>query len=168
MTLKRLTICAVLMLPAIGCSRRSPVAASAAPSSTLSLEAEAGVGQGDRMERTSASGGLTIHLAPGQRRQWTFKVLDSGADYAVVVRYSNDETGDSEMIRATIDGRPVGAFRAQDTGDNGAGWEIFASDHAGAAVLPGGPHVLAIESSGGDGCIEIDRVTLVPPQSGGS
>ncbi len=119
------------------------------------------------MVRTSASGGLTIHLAPGQRRQWTFKVLDPGSDYSVMVRYSNDETGDSETIRTTIDGLPIGAFRAQDTGDNGAGWEAFASDRAGAAVLPGGRHLLVVESSGGDGCIEIDAVTLVPALAGG-
>jgi hypothetical protein len=167
MTLKQLTICAVLMLPAFGCRTRSATAPSVPPSSTLSLEAEAGMGQGDQMVRTSASGGLTIHLAPGQRRQWAFKVVGPGSEYSVMVRYSNDETGDSEIIRATIDGRPTGGFRAQDTGDNGAGWELFASDHAGAAVLPGGAHTLVIDSSGGDGCIEIDRVTLVPAQSGG-
>ena len=120
------------------------------------------------MERTSASGGLTIHLAPGQRREWTFKVLAPSSDYAVVIRYSNDETGESETIRTTVDGRAIGSFRAQDTGDDGAGWEAFVTGRAGAADLGPGEHVLAIESSGGDGCIEIDVVSLMPPQTGAS
>ena len=168
MTRGHLTRCGVLVFCTLGCGTQSPTVPSPArPPSTLSLEAEAGVGQGDRMERTSASGGLTIHLAPGQRRQWTFKVLDPPSDYVVMVRYSNDEIGDSETIRTTIDGLAIGWIRAQDTGDNGAGWNAFVSDRAGAADLRSGQHMLAVESSGGDGCIEIDVVTLVPAKSGG-
>ena len=108
------------------------------------------------MERTSASGGLTIHLAPGQRREWTFSVPGPGADYRVMVRYANDETGASETLTIAVDGLAIGAFRAQDTGDDGAGWNAFVSDRAGAVALAPGRHLLAVESSGGDGCIEID------------
>jgi hypothetical protein len=168
MTLTPLTSCGVLAICTLGCSTRPPTAPSTArPLSTLSLEAEAGVGSGDRMERPAASGGVTIHLAPGQRREWTFSVLDPGADYLVMVRYSNDEIGDSETLLISIDGRAIGSFHAQDTGDDGAGWNAFVSDRAGAAALTPGRHLLAVESSGGDGCIEIDAVSLVPTPSGG-
>ena len=80
----------------------------------------------------------------------------------ISVRYSNDELTDSEVLRATLDGLPIGTFRAQDTGDDGAGWNAFVSDRVGLAPLEAGVHTLDLESSGGDGCIEIDLVALVP------
>jgi hypothetical protein len=167
-TRRRLTTGGVLAFCTLGCGARSPIVPSSArTASTLSLEAEAGVGQGDRKERPSASGGVTIHLAPGERREWTFTLLDPSSEYAVFVRYSNDEIGDSETIRATVDGLAIGSFHAQDTGDNGAGWNAFVSDRVGAAGLSPGSHTLVVASSGGDGCIEVDLVTLVPAQSAG-
>ena len=119
------------------------------------------------MQRTSASGGLTIHLAPGQRRGWTFSVPSPGADYRVMVRYANDETGDGETLTIAIDGLAIGVLRAQDTGDDGAGWNVFVSDRAGGVRLAPGAHLIAVESSGGDGCIEVDAVSLVPTENGG-
>ena len=119
------------------------------------------------MRRTSASGGLTIHLAPGQRREWTFSVPGPAADYRVMVSYANDETGDAETLTIGIDGLAIGALRAQDTGDDGAGWNVFVSDRAGEVRLAPGGHLLAVESSGGDGCIEIDAVSLVRAGNGG-
>ena len=127
---------------------------------SLSLEAEAGSGQGDVMQRPRASGGVTIHLAPGQRRQWTFSVAAWQAEYAVAVTYSNDNIGNTETIHVTVDDVTVGAFEARDTGDDGEGWNVFVTDLVGTSVVSRGTHTLAISSSGGDGCVEIDKVTL--------
>jgi len=128
-------------------------------SGAFALEAEAGGGDGDVMHRSRASGGVTIHLAPGQRRRWTFDVAQA-ADYAVSITYANDNPGETETLRVELDGAALGSIRAQDTGDDGAGWEIFVADPAGSSRLVPGPHTLVVESTGGDGCIEIDFVTL--------
>ena len=96
MTLTQSIRCAAIAISATACGAAAPMIPSPlATPSTLSLEAEAGTGTGDRMERTSASGGVTIHLAPGQRRAWTFTIPGPGAEYRVMVRYSNDETGEA-------------------------------------------------------------------------
>ncbi len=159
-------VCLVTILAA-GCARpASPTAPT--PASGLSqvheitLEAEAGTGDGDLHHRAHASGTMTIHLAPGQRRLWTVTAAPGAASYAMFVTYSNDNPGESELLRVEVDGRLVGTFRAQDTGDDGAGWEIFVDDLAGSSALPGVAHAISVESSSGDGCIEIDKVTLKP------
>ena len=90
-----------------------------------------------------------------------------GADYRVMVSYANDETSEGETLTIAIDGVPIGAFHAQDTGDDGAGWNVFVTDRAAGVRLTPGAHLLAVESSGGDGCIEIDAVSLVPAANGG-
>jgi hypothetical protein len=162
MTPTQTAACAVVILCTQACGTPSPTSPSLLPRlSTLLLEAEAAGGQGYRMERSSASGGLTVHLAPGERREWSFSVLDPSSEYLVTVRYSNDETGVSEMVRTTIDGVLVGSFRALDTGDDGAGWNAFVIARLGTAALSPGQHTLAVESSEGDGCIEIDVVTVL-------
>jgi hypothetical protein len=166
MTLTPSIGCAAIAMCATGCGAAAPMTPSpVATPSTLSLEAEAGIGTGDRMERTSASGGVTIHLAPGQRREWTFTIPGPGAEYRVMVRYSNDETGESEVLTVAVDGAVTGVFRARDTGDDGVGWNTFVSERAGDVALTAGSHRLSVESAGGDGCVEIDGVTLVPKQA---
>jgi hypothetical protein len=151
----------------VGCgSQTLPIAPSPASSArTISLEAEAGSGEGDLVHRSHASGGFTIHLAPGQRRLWTFVVGAHPAEYVLSVTYSNDNPGDTEILRVELDGQTVGSFRAQDTGDDGEGWNIFVADRAGASMLRAGTHTLLVESTGGDGCVEIDLVSLSPGNS---
>jgi hypothetical protein len=165
MTLTLRSAC-LLACVASGCAQPiSPTAPSPQPApgaQLIALEAEAGTGDGDLHYRSHASGTMTIHLAPGQRRLWTFLSGPPSATYTVLVIYSNDNPGESEMLRVDVDGRTIGTFRAQDTGDDGAGWEIFVTDVAGTSTLVGGPHTISVESSGGDGCIEIDKVTLQP------
>lgn len=164
----RLTALSACLLPvlAMGCGRAtsptapSPVAAS--PVETIALEAEAGSGDGDLVHRSRASGALTIHLAPGQRRLWTFKVAAQPSHYAVLVTYSNDNPAETEVLRVEVDGESIGAFRSQDTGDDGEGWNVFVADPAGALMLRPGTHTVTVQSTGGDGCIEIDMVTLRP------
>jgi hypothetical protein len=128
----------------------------------LSFEAEAGSGDGPTMQRPKASGGLTIHLAPGERRQWAFNVDAAQAQYAIAVTYANDNIGATETLHVTLDGQAIGSFQARDTGDDGEGWNIFMTDLAGHSVLARGSHTLVVSSSGGDGCVEIDKVTLTP------
>jgi len=164
-----LASCCAVSLCTIACGSAPPTAPSSPPQPLqISLEAEAGLGQGERMERTAASGGITIHLAPGEHRQWRFTTVGSRTDYIISVRYSNDELTDSEVLRAAVDGVTIGAFRAQDTGDDGAGWNAFVSDRVGRAPFEPGVHTLDLESSGGDGCIEIDLVALVPAATEGA
>lgn len=128
----------------------------------MSLEAESGTGDGSTMQRPRASGGLTIHLAPGERRQWTFFVDAVQAQYAIAVTYSNDNIGETETIHLSLDGVSLDAFDARDTGDDGEGWNVFATDLAGNSSLGRGSHALVLSVTGGDGCVEIDRVTLSP------
>jgi hypothetical protein len=153
-----------IVATAIGCGTPpSPTTPSAAPTSVpvvQSFEAEAGGGDGDLKHRTHASGGLTIHLAPGQRRVWTFNTGAEPTPFAVSVTYSNDNPGDTEVMHVELDGERIGSIKAQDTGDDGEGWEIFVADRGGAAMLGPGSHRLVVESSGGDGCIEVDFVVV--------
>jgi len=135
--------------------------AAAAPQ-FMSLEAESGTGEGGPMQRPRASGGVTIHLAPGEHRQWTFSVGGPSSQYAVEVTYSNDNIGDTETLSLSLDGVPLGAFDARDTGDDGEGWDVFVTNVVGPSNLAAGTHTLVIRSSGGDGCVEIDKVTLRP------
>ena len=167
MRLRSLSACLLPML-SIGCGLPAspmaptpPIAAAPTRVEPIALEAEAGSGEGDLMHRSRASGALTIHLAPGQRRRWTFNVAQSSS-YAVLVTYANDNPGATEVLRVEVDGEAVGAFAAQDTGDDGEGWNVFVADLAGARMLGTGIHTVTVESSGGDGCIEIDLITLRP------
>ena len=89
------------------------------------------------MQRPRASGGVTIHLAPGEHRQWTFSVGGPSSQYAVEVTYSNDNIGDTETLSLSLDGVPLGAFDARDTGDDGEGWNVFVTNSRGL-VQPGG------------------------------
>jgi hypothetical protein len=155
-----------LLVLTIGCgTQASPTTPSAAPTSAptvMTFEAEVGSGDGDLKQRAHASGGLTIHLAPGQRRQWTFVAGAQEVRYTFSITYSNDNPGDTELLRVELDGAAVGSFHAQDTGDDGEGWDIFVADLAGTLMLRPGNHTLVVESTGGDGCIEIDTVVLRP------
>lgn len=128
----------------------------------VSLEAEAGAGEGGAMQRSRASGGVTIHLAPDERRHWTFSVTAPQAQYALAVTYSNDNIGATETIHVFLDGIAIGSFDARDTGDDGEGWNVFVADLAGHVTLGRGTHTIVLFSSGGDGCVEIDKVTLTP------
>ena len=159
--MSRLFSC-LLLGSLVGCSVGSPVQPSTmtvAPS-TMSFEAELGAGEGTLMQRAQASGGRTIHLAPGERRRWTFTTGAQEARYALLVTCSNDNDGESEILTATIDDTLIGSLEARDTGDNGVGWEGFVTDRLGGFSLRAGTHTLMLESRGGDGCAEIDLLTV--------
>jgi hypothetical protein len=164
----RLIALSACLLPilVVGCGQSpSPTAPSSVATALpqmIALEAEAGSGDGDLFHRSRASGALTVHLAPGQRRQWTFKVPAQPSNYAILVTYSNDNPGDTEVLRVEVDGDEIGAVRAQDTGDDGEGWNVFVADPAGALMLRPGTHTVTVQSTGGDGCIEIDMITFRP------
>lgn len=120
----RLTLRSVWVLAtvAVGCANPPlPTVPSSLPVATsqeIVLEAGAGTGDGDLHHRSHASSTMTIHLAPGQRRVWTF-TASSASRYSIFVTYSNDNPGDSEVLRVEVDGNIIGTFRAQDTGDDG-------------------------------------------------
>jgi hypothetical protein len=148
--------CAGMPLPT------QPTAIGVAPATAISFEAEDGIGEGDLKQRSRASGGRTIHLAPGQRREWSFAFGSAPAPYALSVTYSNGQEGDNETLIVSVDGAPVSTFRNRDSGDATEGWNTFITDPAGSSLLGGRSHTLTIESLGGDGCVEIDLVTLKP------
>jgi len=167
MRLRFLRACLLPVL-SMGCGLPASPTAPTAPTVTppsraepIVLEAEAGSGEGDLMHRSRASGALTIHLAPGQRRRWTFTAAHPSR-YAVLVTYANDNPGESEVLQVEVDGESIGSLRAQDTGDDGEGWNVFVADLAGEPMLGTGIHTVTVESTGGDGCIEIDLITLRP------
>jgi hypothetical protein len=156
----------ILLLSLASCSRDAlPTQPSAAVARVVSLEAEAGSGDGRLVQRSRASGGQTIHLAPGERRVWTVAV-NPAMEYALSVTYSNGKEGENEVIHVSVDGAPVISFQDHDSGDSTEGWNIFVTDPAGASALRSGIHTLVLESSGGDGCVEIDVVTLSPTAAG--
>jgi len=162
--MRTLAFISLLALTACG-DRPSPTQPSPVANTgpiILSLEAETGSGDGGSMQRSRASGGLTVHLAPGEFRQWTVVVDAAQAQYAVAVTYSNDNVGNTETLSILIDGTLFGALEARDTGDDGEGWNAFVTDFAGRVPLARGTHTIAIRSNGGDGCVEIDKVTLTP------
>ena len=105
--------------------------------------------------RSRASGGLTVHLAPGEHVAWTFS-LSAAQALAFSIAYSNGKEGENEVLSVTVDGKLVSSFQNRDSGDAVAGWDEFVTDPAGTATLDAGSHTLRIESSGGDGCVEID------------
>jgi len=130
--------------------------------SQLVLEGEGGTGNGQVMPRSAASGLRTVWLHAGELRRFVFE-LPVGGRYRVRVRYSNDNFGPREVVTVRVDGTPVGQFEAQDTGDRGHGWNVFAEAEIGSVVLATGAHELTVEVSGGDGYgVEIDSVTLTP------
>ena len=126
----------------------------------MSLEAEAGLGEGVVRSRSRASGGLTVHLAPGEYRVWTFDVGSAEVRFTVAIAYSNGKEGENETLSVAVDGRALSSFRDRDSGDAVEGWNEFVTDSAGTVTLGPGRHTLRLESSGGDGCVEIDVATL--------
>jgi hypothetical protein len=136
------------------------------PSVTVvSLEAEAGSGDGQVIQRSRASGGQTVHLGPGEHRLWTFDVRGVQVQYTLAVSYANGKEGANEIISITVDGTLVSSFQNRDSGDSIEGWNEFVIDPAGTVTLGPGSHTLRLEVKGGDGCVEIDVATL---SSGGA
>jgi hypothetical protein len=130
--------------------------------SVLVLEAEAGTGDGSSVARNNASAGQTRHLVTGESAMMSFSLAFPGS-VDTVVRYSNDNFGPLENVQVLIDGIPMGSFLAQDTGDFGAGWNVFVDDSSlpTSGQLTAGSHQLSLAISGGDGFgVEIDNVTL--------
>ncbi len=160
---------ALLLLPVVaGCSAAAlpmgPTPAASVQPTVMILEGEPGSGDGIVLQRSRATGGQTLHLAPGERRRWTFTTGAAEARYAIAVQYSNSRWGDREVLTFEVDGTRVGSLQVRDTGEETEGWNTFAVDATGSVSLRSGSHVLTIESSGGDGCVEIDFV-IVSAQS---
>jgi hypothetical protein len=132
------------------------------PADVVSIEGEAGSGDGQVKQRSRASGGQTIHLGPGERRSWIMKVGTSEQHYTLAVTYSNGQEGENEIIRVMVDGSLTRSFQNRNSGDSIEGWNLFVTDPAGDATLRTGSHTIALEVEGGDGCVEIDRLTLTP------
>src|SRR5262245_2882143 len=139
-----------------------PSVLSEPPATAVALEAEAGSGDGQVRERSRASGGLTVHLGPGERRSWTFALRAVQTQYALAVTYANGKEGPNETLHVAVDGKPVASFQDRDSGDSIEGWNLFVTDPAGTSTLGSGNHTLTLEVAGGDGCVEIDIVTLRP------
>ena len=157
----------LFLLPVVvGCSSAAlpvgPTPMAPVQPTVMFLEGEPGSGDGIILQRSHATGGQTLHLAPGERRKWAFTTGAAETTYAVAVHYSNSHWGDREVLAFEVDGARVGVFQVRDTGEDTEGWNTFVVDTAGSVTLRSGSHVLTIESSGGDGCVEIDFVTVSP------
>jgi hypothetical protein len=90
------------------------------------------------------------------------------ARFAIAVTYANGKEGPNEVMSFTVDGTPVRSFENRDSGDSIEGWNLFVTDPAGSSTLGRGSHSLMLEVYGGDGCVEVDVVTLSPDGAGGS
>jgi len=139
-----------------------PSAAAAGAAVAVSLEAEVGSGDGQVRERSRASGGRTVHLGPGERRLWTFDIGAAPRSYVLSVTYSNGREGENEVVSVTVDGALVSSILNRDSGDSIEGWNMFVTDPVGTSMLGSRSHTLMLDVRGGDGCVEIDRVTLSP------
>ena len=153
-----------LLVPTLAACSAAPFPTQPSPNvaapSVMWLEAEAGQGEGVVRNRSRASGGLTVHLAPGEYRVWTFDAGAAEVRFAVAIAYSNGKEGENEVLSVSVDGRALISFQNRDSGDAVAGWNEFVTDPAGTVTLGPGRHTLRLESSGGDGCVEIDVATL--------
>jgi hypothetical protein len=78
------------------------------------------------------------------------------------VTYSNGKEGENEIISVTVDGALVSSRQNRDSGDSIEGWNLFVTDPAGTSTLGSSSHTLMLEVHGGDGCVEIDKVTVSP------
>ena len=129
----------------------------------VTAEAEAGTGDGLISMRSNASNQQTVLLSSGQSRSLSVNLPCAGT-YELTVRYSNDNFGPLETVAVSVDGTPVGTFQAQDTGDFGAGWNVFVTANTFGLWPSGwdaGNHQILVTVSGGDGYgVEIDCVTL--------
>lgn len=166
-------LAAWILVPLLAACSAQPIptqpSVAVVPSATVvSLEAEAGSGDGQVIQRSRASGGQTVHVGPGEHRLWTFDVRAVQVQYALSVTYSNGKEGPNEVISVSVDGRPVSSFQNRDSGDSTEGWNVFVTDPAGTSTLGPGSHILTLEVHGGDGCVEIDVVTLRPGGAGAS
>jgi len=113
------------------------------------------------MPRSNASGQKTVWLKDGEIRTIPFSVTGS-TRYTVSVRYSNDNFGSLEVVTVSINGKEIGSFSAQDTGNFGFGWNVFTSSESlGPVDLLPGAHSIKVSVEGGDGYgVEIDLVFL--------
>src|SRR5262245_42592126 len=96
-----------IALTLTGCSDPSPTAPAssvASGSEMVHLEAETGSGILDIRHRLRASGGMTVHLAPGESLSWVFDVRGSQAPYDVAVTYANGQEGANETLHLSVDG----------------------------------------------------------------
>lgn len=148
------------------CSRVSsptaPTVVVAPGSELVHLEAEAGSGTLDVRKRLRASGGMTVHLAPGESLSWVFDVRGAPTPYGLAVTYANGQEGANETLHVSLDGVRIRTFVDRDSGDAVEGWETFVTDPGGSASLASGTHIVTIESEGGDGCVEIDFIRVLP------
>ena len=165
--MKRPSMPFLWLLLTVACDSGSPVEpAPPGPATPLTLEAEAATGGGFLLQRSQASGGQTVHLAPGEARRWTIPVDAADADYLVSVTYSNSRWGEREVLTMVVDEFILGSRQVRDSGEGEEGWNIFVSDPAGGSRFSRGSHTIVLSSSGGDGCVEIDKVTLTPAGAG--
>jgi hypothetical protein len=141
-------------------------------SETQVLDAEglSASGDGQVRARSTAYGGTSILLVDGQSRTFAVPVFDEGP-YSFALRYSNDNFGASETITLSVDGSPIAAFSAADTGDFGAGWNQFVTTgELGYPTLTAGAHFVTVTVAGGDGYgLELDALIVGdsrPPENG--
>ena len=133
----------------------------------ISLEAEAGEGDGRIVQRSQAHGVATVQLMTKESRTMSFEIT-SPASYLLKVRYSNDSYGPPEKIDVIIDGEVIDMFKAFDTsqyvgtGSYGSGWNVFVSNEAmGPIDLQPGVHTVTLTVRSGDAHgVEIDSVQL--------
>ena len=140
----------------------SSAPSAAVVSAPMHLEAETGTGMLDIRKRTRASGGRTVHLAPGERLSWLLEVGGSQTPYELEVTYANGREGPNETLHVSLDGVRIHTFVNRDSGDAVQGWETFVTDPGRSAFLAPGPHEVVLESEGGDGCVEIDFLRVTP------
>lgn len=134
---------------------------SLSASRQITLEGEAGFGPGPIMARSNASHKQTRWLHAGEALTFSL-TLTASAQYQFAIRYSNDNSGPLETISLTLDGQPPISFTAEDTGDDGQGWNNFLINRLlNTADLQAGPHHITISVAGGDTFgVEIDSIYL--------
>lgn len=115
--------------------------------------------------RSAASGGIAVALTG----------LTSYVEYAVTLstngacllrfRHSNDDTGSLDSVAVYVNNVLKGSIPTIDTGNGGAGWNVFTQSVALAlGTLGPGPLTIRLQLAAHDGFgVEIDRIELVGP-----
>ena len=116
-------------------------------------------GNGMNKPRSQASGQTTRYIST-EGDQLVYEIeVDQADEIWTMVFYSNDNFGNPDQLIIDVDGAIVDTIFTEDTGDFGAGWNIFTSTRAiSLGVLSEGTHTITLELIDSNAGVEIDVI----------
>jgi hypothetical protein len=112
------------------------------------------------ISRANASNSKVLHLDMGGQANYSHD-FNTGSKYNLVVRYSNDDTGAGDNVNVLANGEKIGSFHTKDTGNNGAGWDIFTSSPGITFAASQKNLIVSIEVTSSDGYgVDFDKLSF--------